>query len=273
MSLDPKHAANELSVALNDAAAIFAIAAVITAPFGVVGAVAFGVASGAAWLAGNEYSDLANDPPRHDYQLVERFRPGDIALPLPAGEDEPVWAEFSRVQIEMGQAITALVTSFERLAGARLDLRKEGADPDSLARHITTQRHAIRHNAAAAKQRIPQLLGLRSAVNAVWRKHVDVVRTRFAAMSVEERRRGAKAVWEKIAPILSGPLRDDLRLRNLQRVIERAAQTPVQIREDVLDEQWRDVMLNMDRRLSLLAGQERLTPLRQELESSALAKT
>lgn len=272
MSLDAKHAAAELSVALNDAAAIFALAAVVSAPFGAVGAVAFGVASGLSWLVGNEYADLANDPPRSDYQLVERFRPAEAVLPPTAGEDGRVWADFGRIQMEMAEATAALVVSFERLAGARSDLQRQVADPDFLARHIAAQRQAIKHNAAAAKRRISQLLSLRSAVNAAWRNHAEDVRARIAAMSEEERRLAAEAAWERIAPSVSGALGDQLQLLNIRQFIERTAQAPIEIRDEVLDSRWRETMLNMDKRLALLAGEQRLVPLRQEVESIVLAR-
>lgn len=272
MTVESKETAAEAAGALNDAAAILAIgagvaagAAVFTGGVGAGVAAVLAVGSGVAWLIGNEYGDLALDPPRYDYHLVARFAPRKIELPAAEDRTEEVWNEFNRTQIEMSDAIAAMTTSFERLAGARLDLRKPGADADMLARRITAQRQAIRHNAEAARLRIRSLLRLRSRVNAAWRARAEAIRKGTGTMSAEERQRAAATVWGRIAPTLRRAVSDHARLSRIQKLFEDAARTTPEISDEILGSRWHEAMTRMEKRLAVFAGERSIIPVRHEL--------
>jgi hypothetical protein len=272
MTVEAKHAAAEAAAGANDVAAalttlagIAGVVAVLTGGVGGGAAAALGVGSGIAWWIANEYGDLALDPPRHDYHLVTKFKPRHVELLRAESEIETIWNEFSHTQAELAEALAALTTSLERLGGARLDLRRLGAEADLLAHRITTQRQAIRHNAAAAKRRIHVLLGLRSRVNAAWRAYTDLLCASAKSISHEELERALAKLWSEIMPTLHSALGADHRLSRIQPLIEHAKLTTLTIPDEVLDDRWSAGMLGMAKRLAALAGEKRLTFLRHEL--------
>jgi hypothetical protein len=274
VTVEAKEAAAEAAAGANDVAAGLAVAAGIAAGFawaagtGAGVAAVLGVASGLAWMVGNEYGDLALDPARDDYHLVSRFEPRSIDLPG-EGESHPggaVWNQFNRTHLEVADAIAALVRSYERLEGARLALRKPGADADLVARHIAAQRRAIRHNATAAHQRIRPLLELQPRVNAAWRVEAETLRSRAHATPSEARRQGAVALWTSNLPVLRQALGNDSnRLQRIQQFIEHAAVSTTDIPQTLLDERWSHAMAILERRLEVLGGKPPLTPRRHEL--------
>jgi hypothetical protein len=273
MSLDAKHAAAQGAIAMNDAAAVLAAASGVAAGVGFfTGGVGFGVAavfavaSGVAWYLGDDYSQLSLDPPRHDYHLVTKVKRRDVGFLPGTSTRDAVWSEFNATQVEISDAVAALITSFERLEGARVDLRKPGANSGQLARHMTAQRQAITHNAAAATRGIQSLLRLRHRINAVWRRDADVIRGRAGAVSPDERRRAAAATWEEIKPTIQRVLRDDARLAKARSFIVEQAARSVQVPDELLDARWSTAIQMLARRLAVFAGGRPTTPGRHELD-------
>jgi hypothetical protein len=272
MTVEAKHAAAEAAGAANDAAAALAGAASLVGLVSWYTGVGAGVAavlagaSAAAWWVGNEYGDLALDPPRPDYHLVKRFQPRAIRAPMAESENAAIWGAFLDLQIEMGDAIAALVTSMERLDGARMDLKRPGADADRLTRQMGTQRRAIRHNATAATRRVAQLLALRSRVNEVWRRDLAAFEDRHVVVTAEGRLQATAALWQTILPTLQHSFGGGERLLRIKDVIEQAAAKNIMPGDEVLDARWAKAMALVGKRLAVLAGERREPPKRHELD-------
>lgn len=271
MTVQTKEAAAEAAGEWSDIGSIFAGAATVAGtvagaaamsgvgapivPGALVAAGLFGALSAAGWHLSGDYGDLANDPPRHDYHLVTKFSSRNVRLPPTESQRQGIWNEFSRTQIDLADAIAALITSFERLDGARLDLRKPGADPDLLARRISTQRQAITYNAKAATQRIRILLRLQNQVNSAWRVDTEAFRTNTATISDEQRQQAAAVQWNNLSPQLLNIFRSGERLNNMRQLFEDAVRTNLDLPNEVLDSRWRTVMLKMEKRLAVFAGE------------------
>jgi hypothetical protein len=273
MSLDAKHAAAQGAIAMNDAAAVLAGASGVAAGVGFfTGGVGFGVAavfavaSGVAWYLGDDYAELSLDPPRHDYHLVTKVTRRNVGFLPGTSTRDAVWNEFNATQVEISDAVAALITSFERLEGARVDLRKPGANAGQLARHMTAQRQAIKHNAAAATRAVQSLLTHRNRINALWRRDADVIRGRVGAVSPDERRRAVAATWEEIKPTIQRVLRDDARLAKARSFIVEQAARSFQVPDELLDARWSTAMQMLARRLAVFAGERPTTPGRHELD-------
>lgn len=272
MTVEAKRAASEAAGAFNDVAAALAGGAAFIGGVAWYTGVGAGVAavmgfySGVAWFVGNEYGDLALDPPRSDYHLVTRFQPRAIRAPMAETPNAAIWGTFLDLQIEIGDAIAALVTSMERLDGARLDLRRPGADADRLARQMGTQRRAIRHNATAATRRVAQLLALRSRVNEAWRRDLAAFEHRHVVITEEGRRQATAALWQTILPKLEQSFGGGEQLLKIQDLIEQAAAKNIMPGDEVLDARWARAMALVGKRLSVLAGERREPPKRHELD-------
>jgi hypothetical protein len=256
---DAAAGANDVAAALATMAGVVAGVALFTGGAGGGIAIALTVGSGVAWWIANEYSDLAADPPRYDYHLVSRFRVRNIEFPPAKSDIEAVLNELSRTQIEIADAIADLTTSFERLDGARIDLRKPGANLDLLARRIAAQRRAIKHNAAAAELRIQALLKSQERINAAWQAYAEGPDATEKRLPLHERKQALTSLWPQIMPSLRSILRDnDQLLNNIRSMLEQATVTNLDMPmpNEVLDSQWNAAMHKMVRRLRVFAGNQ-----------------
>lgn len=173
-----KKAAAGAAVAMNDTGAVLAGAAAVlggvAAGLAVTGvgvpaaagvAVIAGLASGIAWYTSGRYQELANDPPRDDFQKISLFKPSHFNLHKPAPEFEATWQNFVAKNVLLASAMRALIVSLERYDGAAMvtEVRSRSAQ--------IKQIEAIVHNATACVQQLEAMAALRSEVNVIWKQH------------------------------------------------------------------------------------------------------
>jgi len=164
-----KAAAANAAVASNNTAVVLGVSGVVVAGAGAasgVGALA-GVGVGAAlavcsfgaWLIGNRYQRLANDPLRSDFdQVSESFARLNEEL-VPLDEPQATLHRFAAHQVILSDSLSALVISLERHDGAR-----DANDLNAANRQV----EAVRHNAQSAAGQHDILAELASAINQVW---------------------------------------------------------------------------------------------------------
>ena len=232
--------------------------------------VALGLSAATVGLVALALSDLADDPPRDDFHLASRFKSRAIDLPQAEHDADEVWNEFIRAELEMAGAVEALVTSFERLDGARSALRKGGSNADLLARRITAQRRVIRHNAAATRQRIQTLRKLRNRVNAAWRTYVQPLGASTLVIPADQSPAAAGRLWNEILPTLRRALPNNERLAKMQSFLPPSpVPTSLEIPDELLSDRWNMAMGNLEKRLAVFAGERVDAPKRHELDAQA----
>lgn len=171
-----KTAAANAAVAANDAAVVLGAAGAVVVVGGVasgVGALAgvgvgaaLGVCSFGAWLVGNRYQRLANDPPRNDFDQVTTSAAFVVEEELPADAPDSVVARFAAQQLVLTDALAALVTSIERC---------DGADAAQDGNSASTQADAVTGNAQAAVAAQDALVSLAEQVNEAWTATIPTV--------------------------------------------------------------------------------------------------
>lgn len=175
-------AMNRMAIALGGGAVLFGaigIASVWTgigAGAGAGGAAVCGLgAATAAWL-GSNYQDVADDPPRDDYQTATKFEPLKLELDSPGTEVEATWQEFSRFAVTQSGAMRALVTSLERFDGleaAAAKVKGEEGAADEFQQFRALQAEAVAHNAAASAEAVEGQFALRDQLNEAWRQLIS----------------------------------------------------------------------------------------------------
>ncbi|NUT02070.1 MAG: hypothetical protein HOV76_01220 [Hamadaea sp.] len=169
-----KAAAANAAVAANDTAVVLGIAGVVVAGAGVasgVGSLA-GVGIGAtlavgsftAWLIGNRYQRIANDPPREDFDQVTESFARLLEDFVPVDEPDATVYRLAANQILLGDALNAMLVSLERFDGAVL-----GGDTDAANR----QAEAVQHNAQTAADLQDTINSLAATVNQLWLDNQD----------------------------------------------------------------------------------------------------
>lgn len=164
-----KAAAANAAVAANDTAVVLGIAGVVVAGAGVgsgVGAFAgvgvgatLAVGSFAAWLIGNRYQRIANDPPRDDFDQVTESFARLLEDFVPAEEPHAMVHRLAANQVLLCDALSAMLVSLERFDGALL-----AGDTDAANR----QAEAVHLNAQTAADLQDTTVGLAATVNLLW---------------------------------------------------------------------------------------------------------
>lgn len=164
-----KTAAANAAVAANDAAAVLGAAGTVVVVGGVasgVGALAgvgvgglLAVCSFGAWLVGNRYQRLANDPPRPDFDQFTMCTAFLMEEAMPAEEPDATVARVAGQNLILADALSALVDALERFDGAL----KAGD-----AASASAQADAAQQNAQAAINAQDALLGLADPLNQAW---------------------------------------------------------------------------------------------------------
>ncbi|MEU7283498.1 hypothetical protein AB0A69_32715 [Streptomyces sp. NPDC045431] len=164
-----KVAAANAAVAANDTAVVLGIAGVAVAGAGAAtgaGALA-GVAVGAtlavgsftAWLIGNRYQRIANDPPRDDCDQVTESFARLLEDEVPTDEPHATVHRLAANQVLLCDALSALLVSLERFDGAVL------ADDSDAANR---QAEAVQLNAQTAAGLQDTVVALAGTVNELW---------------------------------------------------------------------------------------------------------
>jgi hypothetical protein len=96
-----------------------------------------------AWLVGNRYQRLANDPPRPDFDQVTTSAARVVEESLPTEEPHATVVRLAAQEIVLVGALGALVTSLERFDGA-----KEAGDLEA----ASSQADAVRQNAQGSSK-------------------------------------------------------------------------------------------------------------------------
>jgi hypothetical protein len=156
-------------VVCNDAAVVLGVGAVVVAgaaaatgvgaPAGALAGGALAIGSFGAWLIGNRYQRLANDPPRDDIETVSVSGASVNADALPAEEPQRSVARLAAQQIVLADALGLLVTSLERFDGAVAAGNGEAA---------SAQAGAVKDNVAVVLTCHSELASLAPTVNAAW---------------------------------------------------------------------------------------------------------
>lgn len=169
-----KTAAANAAVTANDTAVILGVAGVVVAGAGVasgagalvgvgVGAT-LAVGSFAAWLIGNRYQRIANDPPRDDFDQVTESFARLIEDMVPVEEPQATVHRLAANQMLLGDALSAMLVSLERFDGA-----VQAGDADAANR----QAEAVRHNALTAADLQNTIAVLAGTVNQLWWDNQD----------------------------------------------------------------------------------------------------
>ncbi len=150
-------AMNKTTSVLNGAMAICTLAGLLggaaaLGPIGIGIGAALGVgAAVTAWKAAT-YGQLALDPPRIDYDQIDRFERIELTLSPSDDEFEATLQRFLKESLNAGRALNALLVSLERQQGAEAVLKgKVGSAEDAAVAKDAElwQRQAISHNLAA----------------------------------------------------------------------------------------------------------------------------
>ncbi|MEV7571317.1 hypothetical protein [Streptomyces tanashiensis] len=169
-----KTAAANAAVAANDTAVVLGIAGVVVAGAGVasgVGSLAgvgigatLAVGSFAAWLVGNRYQRIANDPPRDDFDQVTESFARLLEDAVPAEEPHATVHRLAANQVLLCDALAAMLMSLERFDGAVM-----AGDADAANR----QAEAVHLNAQTAADLQDTITALAGTVNQLWLDNQD----------------------------------------------------------------------------------------------------
>jgi hypothetical protein len=198
-----------------------------------------GVASAVAWYMGDRYQELANDPPRDDFQIVSWFEPVAFKLQKPANDLEATWQNFTAKNVRLASAMRSLVLSLERCEGAAVatGTRARAAE--------IKQIEAIVHNATACAQWLDEIAALRSEVNLAWGQlRHELVSAGYGtdSMTPREWRDNLTKVWQASKPGLHRKyklLSSDL--MELEGVVDQRIQeqsSPPNLPRMLLDATW-----------------------------------
>ncbi|MFF7780319.1 hypothetical protein ACFZCG_38625 [Streptomyces tanashiensis] len=169
-----KTAAANAAVAANDTAVVLGIAGVVVAGAGVasgVGSLAgvgigatLAVGSFAAWLVGNRYQRIANDPPRDDFDQVTESFARLLEDAVPSEEPHATVHRLAANQVLLCDALAAMLMSLERFDGAVM-----AGDADAANR----QAEAVHLNAQTAADLQDTITALAGTVNQLWLDNQD----------------------------------------------------------------------------------------------------
>jgi hypothetical protein len=200
-----KDLAKREAVSQNDLSATYyglgALAGLIFMPGGVV------IVIGAAffqWLGGR-YQELANDPPRPDFDQVTLFQSFPVS-PVPGADGQPAWQAFLRDGAFIAVGLRCLTTSLERLDGAEAALAT--APSDALRAAQQRQIDAVRKNATAIADLLDGLPAQRDAVNAAWAAILPPAPLE-PPPTAADLQRGFAAVWTSAQPWIAQDLQLD----------------------------------------------------------------
>jgi WXG100 family type VII secretion target len=264
------------SVALNYTAAALAGASVLSFAAGLatsvtgVGGLAgggaglvFGGLSAAAWWGGTHYQQLANDPPRDDFQTETKFQVEQFDFNPPADESEATWQELTRLLAAQSMAVKALVTSLERYDGVQAAAKTPdivGAAAAELRHHELTQAEAIAHNASACAQIADALLTLQPDIDRDWRRIKEILiasgalETQMSPAELKSRYAEArKSSLESLRGTLKLPETEFAEMRRAMERGSKSLQLPRELPDSLLNDRWRQTMQDASARFTELS--------------------
>lgn len=226
-----------------------ASAILFVVPAGQPAGVSLAILAGGLWVTGAILDDLADDPPRRDYFLVTMVRSTPLRRSVAASSAQTAIAEFHRLNTELAAELQGLLTSFERLQGARIDLKSRVGNADELALAIKRQRGAVRHNAAHAWRCVNTMLALVDDVNAAWR----MLKKTHPVPPLTDRVEAIRMLWPMTAASFGAtvpPARMEKARLLFENTVARDAPPP----SEILNGKWFSAMLTTRRWLANVAG-------------------
>jgi hypothetical protein len=158
------------------------------------------VGAGAAWT-GLNYSDLADDPPRDDIDVVSRFQPLHVNLPLPSDPEEASFREFLSGLLSISVCTGDLIRSLERFDGAIAAALNDGGLANGLdsVPFLPLQTAAIEHNASVGADLIRGLVSSVSSLNNAYASYMTLLNDQGADFGVEpgDVRARWRALWDE----------------------------------------------------------------------------
>ncbi len=225
-----------------------ATAAIFGGPIGLgVGAV-LGLGSAAAWWMGTSYSDLANDPPRDDFQIETKFEMHKYNFQIAENEFEAACQDLSRLLVSKSAAIKSLVTSLERYDGVTALMNKtdsvEAGDGEYL-QFVILQADAVAHNARASAELGEELIELEPRLNLAWgqfQKSIASTQSDLAKTSSSELGAKYAELWQESKPSFQQIFQySDSEMKDLTAVVEEKMHAqPLDLRTGtvLLDIEW-----------------------------------
>ncbi|MFN2490128.1 MAG: hypothetical protein ABR529_10385 [Actinomycetota bacterium] len=151
----------------------------VTVVGGIAGAGAaavFGLLAAGATAAAGQSQMIATDPPRFDYQTINRADIDRPAITLAENEQEQAWQRFGKSLMTSASGLQALVETAERHDGAlltiqrlnRLGLSEQSSFMQQRLRAVAAQASAAAENAAASSKAVNTLVDLAPDVNNAW---------------------------------------------------------------------------------------------------------
>ncbi|MET7311649.1 hypothetical protein ABZS68_32490 [Streptomyces sp. NPDC005571] len=114
----------------------------------VVGAT-LAVGSLTAWLIGNRYQRIANDPPRDDFDQVTESFARLLEDAVPAEEPHATVHRLAANQVLLCDTLSAMLVSLERFDGAVLASDADAANRQAEAVHLNAHQALSSHETAA----------------------------------------------------------------------------------------------------------------------------
>ncbi|MFQ5855307.1 MAG: zinc ribbon domain-containing protein [Anaerolineae bacterium] len=225
-----------------------------------------GIMSGVAWRLSNAFQEVANDPPRNDFQTVSKFEPLQFNLGPPKTAFEAIWQDFAKQATLLSLSIATLVKSFERYDGVhtakdQISLGIGSTVGDDLHRYEIAQIDAIAHNATAVAQLCESLLTLQPRLDQTWddiRTHYDSVNTPVATLSP----RWLKDELVKLSQSNIASMRKDFAFSEseatefmlwVDKISQETRSAPQSLPKVLLGAQWHEAMQTMCILLSLMS--------------------
>lgn len=167
------NAARRAADAMNYTAATLAGGAAASAPWGPIGAAAatlLGIGSAVAWWMATDYSKLATDPPRNDFDSVSIFKQSfeSFDFKAPSNEFESVWQKVVQNLLLVVGTINDTIISLERDAGISKFEIMSKKKSDEIKNLKNIQREAIMHNLNASVHLHNELLYVTPRANIEW---------------------------------------------------------------------------------------------------------
>jgi len=170
--------------------------------------------AGVGWMAEN----WSEDPPRFDYDAIDRYERRELSVRLPDDEFGRVLNTFAVEGFQMRDAMSALLRSVERQQGAELVLRYavSRADRKEAREHEAAQREAAYYNEDACATAIERLAHASTAVDMAWREYS----ANTLGPALRDAWTEAEAVGLPGVPLVGGVVATRERLRTFRRQLD-----------------------------------------------------
>lgn len=202
-----------------------------------------GMAGALYWYIATQFQEAANDPPRHDIDIVSYFKSPTFALPAPADDLEARWQAFNVKVVSTAVCLSDLVTSQERVDGALMVKDRHGVQS---VPQLLVQMAAVQHNATACAKLLRELSLLKQPTNEAWHTLMDILKRHQidpTTPSPQEIKAHLRTLWEKQKPQVHtqwGLSQSDIAelTQTMETGIERMQDRSPRLPDVLLDDKW-----------------------------------